>query len=35
VTTDASGLSVTGGNITTSGIYTVHTFNTSSSLVIA
>jgi hypothetical protein len=35
ITTDASGFTITGGTKTTSGSYTIHTFNSSSSLVIA
>ena len=35
LTSDATGLTITGGTITTSGSYTIHTFNSSSSLVIA
>jgi hypothetical protein len=30
-----SGLTITGGTITTSGSYTIHTFNSTSSLVIS
>jgi len=35
LTSDATGKTVTGGTVTTSGSYTVHTFTASSSLVIA
>jgi hypothetical protein len=35
LTADASSLTITGGTKTTSGAYTIHTFNSSSSLVIA
>jgi hypothetical protein len=35
LTSSAVGLSITGGTITTSGSYTIHTFNASGSLVIA
>jgi hypothetical protein len=35
LTADLAGRTVTGGTITTSGSYTIHTFNSSSSLVIA
>jgi hypothetical protein len=34
-TSDATAFSITGGTKTTSGSYTIHTFNSSSSLVIA
>jgi 3-oxoacyl-(acyl-carrier-protein) synthase len=35
LTADASGFTITGGTTSTSGSYTIHTFNSSSSLVIA
>ena len=35
LTGDATGMTITGGTITTLGLYTVHTFTASSSLVIA
>jgi hypothetical protein len=35
LTTDAVGYTITGGTKTTSGSYTIHTFTSSSSLVIA
>jgi hypothetical protein len=35
LTSDAVGYTVTGGTITTSGLYTIHTFTVSGSLVIA
>jgi hypothetical protein len=34
-TSNAVGFTVTGGTITTSGLWTIHTFNSSGSLVIA
>jgi hypothetical protein len=34
-TSQASGMTVTGGTITTSGIYTIHTFNATGSFVVA
>jgi hypothetical protein len=34
LTSDATGLSVSGGTITTSGSYTIHTFTTSGTLAI-
>jgi hypothetical protein len=35
LTSDATGFTVTGGTITTSGSYTIHTFTDTGSLVIA
>ena len=35
LTADATGLTVTGGTVTTSGLYTIRTFTTSGSLVVA
>jgi hypothetical protein len=35
LTADATGYTITGGTTSTSGSYTIHTFNSSSSLVIA
>jgi hypothetical protein len=35
LTADGSAFTITGGTITTSGSYTIHTFNSTSSLVVA
>jgi hypothetical protein len=35
LTADATGFTITGGTVSTSGSYTIHTFNSSSSLVVS